>query len=544
LKTRVPKPLSKLIKEKKQNKNFAEKLSAIQEMNSRSQEQKKIDQISSNLHWNLSYIKEVIGNSSDIVIRDFKAGQSGLIDLGLIYTDGLADKSFVQDFVLDTLMVQIRNADVDHPDIHTDLFEFIKAQTLPIGEIKEIVQFETLFFHFLSGDTILLMDGFPKCFAIGSRGWADRGVQEPSSQTVVRGPKDGFSETLRTNTALIRRRIKDPNLWLETKQLGKKTKTDVAIMYLKGVANDKVVKEVHTRLDKIKIDAILESGYIEELIQDSTYTPFPTVFNTERPDTVAAAILEGRVAILVDGTPFVLVVPALLINFFQASEDYYQRADIATLIRLLRYLSFFLALLTPSAYIAVTTFHQEMLPTPLLISLAAQRDGVPFPAIVEAILMEITFEILREAGVRMPRAVGSAISIVGALVIGQAAVEAGIVTATMVIVVSLTAISSFVSPTFNMGIAVRILRFGFMILAGTFGLFGIILGLIAMVLHLSSLRSFGIPYLSPNAPFILQDQKDNFFRLPHWALFARPRLISQKDTDREDTPSPKPPTTS
>ena len=544
MKTRVPKPLSKLIKEKKQNKNFAEKLSAIQEINSRSQEQKKIEQISSNLQWNLSYIKEVIGNSSDIVIRDFKAGQSGLIDLGLIYTDGLADKSFVQDFVLDTLMVQIRNADVDHTDIHTDLFEFIKTQTLPIGEIKEIVQFETLFFHFLSGDTILLMDGFPKCLAIGSRGWADRGVQEPSSQTVVRGPKDGFSETLRTNTALIRRRIKDPNLWLETKQLGKKTKTDVAIMYLKGVANEKMVKEVHTRLDKIKIDAILESGYVEELIQDSTFTPFPTIFNTERPDTVAAAILEGRVAILVDGTPFVLVVPALLINFFQASEDYYQRADIATLIRLLRYMAFFLALLTPSAYIAVTTFHQEMLPTPLLISLAAQRDGVPFPAIVEAIFMEITFEILREAGVRMPRAVGSAISIVGALVIGQAAVEAGIVTATMVIVVSLTAISSFVSPTFNMGIAVRILRFGFMILAGTFGLFGIILGLIAMVLHLSSLRSFGIPYLSPNAPFILQDQKDNFFRLPHWALFARPRLISQKDTDREDTPSPKPPTSS
>ncbi len=544
MKTRVPKPLSKLIKEKKQNKNFTEKLSAIQEMNSRSQEQKKIEQISSNLHWNLSYIKEVIGNSSDIVIREFKAGQSGLIDIGVIFTDGLADKTFVQDLVLDTLMVQIRDADVDHTDIHTDLFEFIKAQTLPIGEIKEIVQFETLFFHFLSGDTILLMDGFPKCLAIGSRGWADRGVQEPSSQTVVRGPKDGFSETLRTNTALIRRRIKDPNLWLETKQLGKKTKTDVGIMYIKGVANDKIVKEVHTRLDKIKIDAILESGYIEELIQDSTFTPFPTVFNTERPDTVAAALLEGRVAILVDGTPFILIVPALLVNFFQASEDYYQRADIATLIRLLRYLSFFLALLTPSAYIAVTTFHQEMLPTPLLISLAAQRDGVPFPAIVEAIIMEITFEILREAGVRMPRAVGSAISIVGALVIGQAAVEAGIVTATMVIVVSLTAISSFVSPTFNMGIAVRILRFGFMFLAGTFGLFGIILGLIAMVLHLSSLRSFGIPYLSPNAPFILQDQKDNFFRFPHWALFARPRLINQKDTDREDTPSPKPPTTS
>ncbi|WP_407941653.1 spore germination protein [Metabacillus schmidteae] len=540
MRTRIPKPLSNLIKEK-QNKRFDERLSAIQEINPRSQDQKNVEFISPNLKWNLEYIKKTIGNSSDIVIRHFKAGQSGQVEIGVIFTDGLADKTFVQDFVLDTLMVQIRSADVDHP-IHSDLFEFIKSQSLPTGEIKEVIHFETLFFHFLSGDTILIIDGFPKCLAIGSRGWVDRGVQEPSSQTVVRGPKDGFSETLRTNTALIRRRIKDPNLWLETKQLGKKTKTDVAIMYLKGVANDKSVKEVHIRLDKIKIDAILESGYIEELIQDSTFTPFPTVFNTERPDTVAAAILEGRIAIIVDGTPFVLIVPALLINFFQASEDYYQRADIATLIRLLRYLAFFLALLTPSAYIAVTTFHQEMLPTPLLISLAAQRDGVPFPAIVEAILMEMTFEILREAGVRMPRAVGSAISIVGALVIGQAAVEAGIVTATMVIVVSLTAMSSFVSPTFNMGIAVRILRFGFMILAGTFGLFGIILGLIAMVLHLSSLRSFGIPYLSPNAPFILDDQKDNFLRFPHWALFSRPRLINQTDTDREDTPSPKPPT--
>lgn len=543
MKTRIPKPLSNLIKEKN-NKRFAEKLSAIQEMNSRTQDIKKIEQISSNLKWNLEHIKEVVGNSSDVVIRDFKAGQSGDIQIGIIYTDGLADKTLVQDFVLETLMVQIREANFDPLTVQTSFFEFIKARSLPTGELIEIENFEDLFFHFLSGDTILLIDNFTKGLAIGSRGWVDRGVQEPSSQTVVRGPKDGFSETLRINTALIRRRIKDPNLWLETKQLGKKTKTDVGIMYLKGVVNEKIVKEVHSRLDKIKIDAILESGYIEELIQDKTYTPFPTVFNTERPDTVAAAILEGRVAILVDGTPFVLIVPALLVNFFQASEDYYQRADIATLIRLLRYLSFFLALLTPSAYIAVTTFHQEMLPTPLLISLAAQRDGVPFPAIVEAIIMELTFEILREAGVRMPRAVGSAISIVGALVIGQAAVEAGIVTATMVIVVSLTAISSFVSPTFNMGIAVRILRFGFMILAGTFGLFGIILGLIAMVLHLNSLRSFGIPYLSPNAPFILQDQKDNFFRFPHWALFTRPRLINQKDRDREDTSSPKPPTTS
>ncbi|WP_414478544.1 spore germination protein [Peribacillus frigoritolerans] len=558
MKSRVPIPLRKLIEDKQSVKNKQKQEDLNQSGNPNSSKTKNQDQnpvqsqnrskdsknhqtklISPDLQFNIDHIKKKLGNSSDIVIRNFQAGKNGEIKLGIIYTDGLTDSASIQDLILDTLMVEIRNADLEVAV--PDCFEIIKSQTLPVGGIVEITDFQKLFNHVLSGDTMLLMDGSPKGLALGSRGWVDRGVQEPSSQTVVRGPKDGFTETLRTNTALIRRRIKDPNLWLETKQIGEKTQTDVAIMYLKGVANDKTVSELQSRLNRINIDAILESGYIEELIQDEVYTPFPTVYNTERPDAVAAAILEGRIAILVDGTPFVLIVPALMVHFFQSSEDYYQRADIATLIRVLRYLSFFLALLTPSLYVAVSTFHQEMLPTPLLISLASQREGVPFPAVVEAILMEVVFEILREAGVRMPRAIGSSISIVGALVIGQAAVEAGFVSATMVIIVSLTAICSFVFPANSMASAFRMLRFLFMILAATFGLYGIILGLIVMVLHLNSLRSFGLPYLAPNAPFILQDQKDNIIRMPHWSLLKRPRLISKNDTDRGDVSSPKPP---
>lgn len=558
LKSRVPIPLRKLIEDKQSVKSKKQEVDLKQSEHPNSSKTKNQNQnpvqaqnrskdsknhqtklISSDLQYNLDHIKKTLGNSSDIVIRDFQAGKNGEIKLGIVYTDGLTDSASIQDLILDTLMVEIRNADLDVAV--PDCFEIIKSNTLPVGGIVEITDFQKLFNHVLSGDTMLLMDGSPKGMALGSRDWADRGVQEPSSQTVVRGPKDGFTETLRTNTALIRRRIKDPNLWLETKQIGEKTQTDVAIMYLKGVANDKTVSELQSRLNRINIDAILESGYIEELIQDEVYTPFPTVYNTERPDAVAAAILEGRIAILIDGTPFVLIVPALMVHFFQSSEDYYQRADIATLIRVLRYLSFFLALLTPSLYIAVSTFHQEMLPTPLLISLASQREGVPFPAFVEAMLMEVVFEILREAGVRMPRAIGSSISIVGALVIGQAAVEAGFVSATMVIIVSLTAICSFVFPANSMAMAFRMLRFLFMILAATFGLYGIILGLIVMVLHLNSIRSFGLPYLAPNAPFILQDQKDNIIRMPHWSLLKRPRLISKNDTDRGDVSSPKPP---
>jgi len=483
-------------------------------------------------------VKKTLGNSNDIVIRQFHASYDGSLSMALIYTDGLVDKTSIQDFILRTLMIDIRKVDMEL-ESKENSFKILKQHSLTAGEMNEFQTINELYDHILCGDTVILIDGYQKAFAVDTKGWKQRGVEEPSSQTSVRGPKDGFTETIRTNTALLRRKVKDPNLWIKTRAIGKRTKTDISIAYINGIANPKVIKEVFKRLDQIDTDAILDSGYIEEFIQDKTYTPFPTVYNSERPDIIAAGLLEGRVAILVDGTPFVLLVPALFIEFFQASEDYYQRADFATFIRLVRYLAFFLSLLTPSAYIALTTYHQEMIPTDLLISLSSQREGVPFPAFVEALIMEITFEILREAGIRLPRAVGSAISIVGALVLGQAAVEAGLVSSAMVIVVSLTAISSFVSPSFNMAISVRMLRFGFMVLAATFGLFGILIGIIIMILHLTSLRSFGVPYLSPMAPFIAKDQKDVMLRFPHWGLFSRPRLINQQNVDREDTSAPK-----
>ncbi|XTP54157.1 spore germination protein [Niallia sp. Krafla_26] len=493
--------------------------------------------LSSDLEENLVYIKETLGNSSDLVLREFHIGIKQEHHLAVIYTDGLVDSTFIQDFILEALMI-------DSKEIHAEnapIIRTLKARILPMADLKEVTNYQDIFSHIMSGNTVLILDGFQIGFALGSKGGAQRSVQEPTSQTVVRGPKDGFTEGLRTNTALIRRRIKDTSLRVDSMKIGRRTQTDLAIMYIDGVVNNETVTEVKERLERIDIDGILESGQIEELIQDARFSPFPTIMHTERPDVVAGALLEGRVAIVIDGTPFVLLAPSLFIHFFQASEDYYQKSDISTFLRILRYLAFFLALLTPSAFIAVTTFHQEMLPSQLLISLAAQREGVPLPAIVEAIMMEITFEILREAGIRMPRAVGPAISIVGALVIGQAAVEAGIVSASMVIVVALTAISSFVSPAFNISITARLLRFPLMFLAASFGLFGILLGLIVMVLHLSSLRSFGVPYLAPNSPFILEDQKDNFVRLPRWLLRTRPHLINKNNMTRSATPPPKPP---
>ncbi|RJX37318.1 spore germination protein [Paenibacillus pinisoli] len=503
----------------------------------------KTKPIMPSLQDNLELIRSQLGNSSDIVIRELSYPGGDGLALAVVYTDGLADKQSVSEFILESAMLRDQMTRGEGGDAVRVSPQTLVNQVLSISDTRDVPNYGSLFNALLSGETIVLVDGYASAIAAGTRGWRDRGINETLTETVVRGPKEAFTETLRTNTAMIRRKIKDPNLWLETRQIGRVTETDVAIMFIKGIADDKVVEEVRQRLDRIDIDGILESGYIEELIQDETYTPFPTVYNSERPDVVAAELLEGKIAILVDGTPMVLIVPALFVSFLHAAEDYYHRFDISTLIRILRYIGVFIALFGPSLYVAITTYHQEMLPTQLLYSLAAQREGIPFPAFIEAIMMEVAFEILREAGLRMPRTIGPAVSIVGTLVIGQAAVEAGIISAAMVIVVSTTAIASFVFPSYSLANTMRMLRFPLMGLAATFGLYGIIIGTFAIVLHVSSLRSFGVPYMSPFAPLILSDQKDAIFRIPHWAQFARPRLINRNNRKRQQKPSsakPKP----
>ncbi|MGN8647269.1 spore germination protein [Gracilibacillus sp. HCP3S3_G5_1] len=516
----------------KQRKKIQQKNQAFKENISAEYQQK----IFADLTLNRSHLLQILGNSSDIVIRELQLGKK-LTKAIIIFMDGLVDKETIQHYLLNPLLDKVNAEELLDG---SSLYSFIK-HSITTAELAEINDFKVLLEHLLAGDSILLIDGFTEGIAVGSKGASERNVESPTTQQVVRGPKDSFTESINVNTALIRKRIKDPNLWFESFTYGKKTKTKVMIAYIHGIANPDIVEEVKSRLEKIDIDSILESGYIEELIEDETYTPFPTIINSERPDAISLGLLEGRVAIIVDGTPFVLVVPALFTDFFKSSEDYYQRSDISTLIRILRFISFFLALLTPSIYIALTTFHQEMIPTTLLVSLAAQREGIPFPAIIEALIMEFTFELLREAGIRLPNPIGSAISIVGALVIGQAAVDAGIVSATMVIVVSLTAISSFIFPNYNLAISVRILRFGFMILAATLGLFGIFIGSLLLTLHLTSLRSFGIPYLKPFAPFISADQQDAILRAPTWKQTTRPRLISQRNTKQGNTNQPQPP---
>jgi spore germination protein len=471
---------------------------------------------------NIDILKELFNDCSDIVFRPLYAGKRKAF---LVFVDGFINSANVELHGLRQILEDIESASITS--------DYLKEKIISIGAVSETAELDEVVANVLKGNTVLLVDGVHKALIYDEKGGERRGVAEPESESAVRGPREGFTERLRVNTALVRQRLRSNRFKIISKDIGTETITSIAVLYIDGIASPDLVQEVMCRLNRIKIDAILESGYIEELIEDSPWSLFPQIQNTERPDTVAANLLEGRVAIIVDGTPFALIMPATFWQFLQASEDYYNRFHISIFLRILRVIFVFLALSLPSFYIAVTTYHQEMIPTNLLFSIAASREAIPFPAFVEALIMEISFEALREAGIRLPKIVGQAVSILGALVIGQAAVQAGIVSAPMVIVVSITGIASFTIPRFNMAISVRLLRFPLMMMAGMLGLFGIVLGILIIFTHLCKLRSFGIPYFWPAAPMSFKALKDVFIRVPWWAMNRRPDQLVKEDQVRE-----------
>lgn len=479
---------------------------------------------------NLALLRAVLGTSYDITFREFSFGQQGQYKAALVYLKSMIDKTTINESIIKPLMYDSRLM-TNQADSVLNM-DIIRTTMLSVDEVNEATTIDEVVEGCLSGDTILLVHGFKQALLISTQGGKSRNVEEPKTETVVRGPREGFTESLLTNTTLLRRKIRNPNFILETMKLGKQTRTTVCIAYIKGITNPQLIEEIKRRLKRINIDAILESGYIEQFIEDAPFSVFSTIGNSEKPDAVVAKILEGRAALLIDGTPFVLTVPMLFIENFQSSDDYYSRTYFSSMTRMIRFISYMISFLAPATYVALTTFHQELIPTPLLFTMVAAEEGIPFPAVVEALTMGIIFEILREAGIRLPRPVGQAVSIVGALVLGETAVQAGIVGEPMVIVVSLTAVSSFVVPA--QADSGAILRIVFVLLAGTMGGFGIMLGLLGLYIHLASLRSFGAPYLSPLAPLSPADLKDTFIRAPLWSMFTRPRSMGWIDPQRQE----------
>ncbi|MBS4539262.1 spore germination protein [Clostridium sp. D2Q-11] len=439
------------------------------------------------------------------------------------YFDGLADTQNISKEVIQPLMMDDKKT---NPDNY--IIEEIKEKYLYSAEIGDSKYIENCIDSLVSGDTVVFVEGVSEAILVGSKGFEVRKIDTPDTETTIRGSKEGFNESLRTNITLIRRRIKNPNLVFESMKLGKQTNTEICIAYINGIVNEDILKTVKRRIKKVDVDAILESGYIEDFIQDSTFSLFPTVGNNEKPDIVASKLLEGRVAIITDGTPFVLTVPYLFIESLQTSEDYYSRSILSMIIRILRFSALLISILLPALYVAGVNFHKDFIPFELLLSISASREGIPFSPLTESILMLTAFEFLKEAGVRMPRPSGQAVSIVGALILGEAAVNAGFVSNPMIIVVALTAITSFLALPISA--ALPIMRLVFLLSANVVGFLGILFILLLFLIHLCSLRSFGVPYLTPISPLITKDLKDSFIKAPMWMMFTRPKsIISNQD---------------
>jgi len=481
---------------------------------------------------------QLIGHSDDTIFRRLRLGQTNITVIA-VYVDGLVNLGEQNESIFKPLML-FDNENKKKTAAPKQNYELIKNNLISVGEITEHTEMWEAALRVLSGDTVILLEGIEKVLTVKTRDLPQRALEDPKRETAVRGPQVGFTELMRTNMALVRHRLKHPSLRFEVLRGGFYTNTDVAIGYLQGVVNPKIVQEVRQRLQSImRTDGILESGNIEGLIEDSPHSPFPQIEHTERPDKAVAHLLEGKVIIITDNSPFVLTVPTLFLQFIQASDDYYERYFFGSFIRLVRIPALLIALFLPSVYVALITYHQEMIPFTLILALDVAREGVPFPALVEALLMETVFEFLREAGIRLPMQIGQAVSIVGAIILGQAAIQANLVSPAMVIVVALTGISSFLLPAFNTAIALRVLRFGIILLAATLGLLGILIAAMVIFTHLVSLRSFGVPYMSPLAPLNLSALKDILLRPPLWARDKRPSIFRPQD-DRRQEPGLKP----
>ncbi len=479
--------------------------------------------VSDKLQTNIENLNNMLDNPDDLKIRLLKLGDTN-IECAIAYIEGIVDTQSIQQSVLGNLE-NMSNL----PTVAVDLFEYIYSKQIAINDVQKASTLDELALPLLSGFTIFYMDGVPTVLTINTIGGEQRSIEEPITETLIRGPRAGFVENLQTNLGMIRRNIKDQNLRFKTYQVGRRSKKNLVVAYVDGIIHPELLKEVDRRLKTIDIDIVPESGYIESWIEDSSLSPFPQMLNTERPDKVETAIMQGKVGIFVDGTPFVLILPIVFSNVLQSPEDYYERWTIGSLLRLLRYLGAFLSIFLPALYIAIIGLQPGMIPSNLAFSIAQTREGVPFPPVVEAFLMVITMELLQEAGARLPQTIGQTIGIVGGLVIGEAAVQAGFVSPIMVIVIALTAIANFAVPAYSFAIAFRIIRFGIMVAAGIFGLFGIILVYIMINIHFVNLKSFGVPYSTPFAPFFKADWKDVIFRSPIQTLKKRPAYLKTED---------------
>lgn len=507
------------------------------------EQEKKTASIPAHINETENLLKERFLYSGDFVIRHLSfPGKSGKREKAAIaYMDGMVRQDLLAESIIKPLIhgscdLLSDPVKLSEKSSKKDKIDRLNECILATGEVKKESDFEKSVTAILNGDCVLFLEGCEQCSIIACKGYEKRSVEQPSFDVSMRGPRESFNENLRTNTTLLRRRIKNSNLVFDNMVIGRKTSTNICVTYINGLAEPKLIKEVKKRLKKINVDMILESGYIQEYIEDSPFSIFSTIGTTERPDVLAAKLMEGRVGIIVDGSPFVLTVPFLFMEAFQNPEDYYIGIMYSGVVRFFRYLAFFLSILLPGIYVALTSFHQELIPTSLLFTIAASAEGVPFGSFAELSLFLLVFDLLKEAGIHMPKNIGQTISIVGGLVLGEAAIQAGLIGAPVVIIIAFTAVSGFVVP--SIGNEITLLRWIFLFLGGFLGGFGIAVGLIGLTVHITGLESFGYSFASPFMPCRPQDLKDTIVRAPLWMMRRRPYAMATQDKVRENTPIP------
>lgn len=492
------------------------------------QESKLIQQyggklISSQLDENVQILNKIFEQNMDYTSRRFELFHK--TPAVIIYLNSLVDKEVIHHDIMKPLQEEVAN-DIEN------LFQYMIENILYYNDVKVIKDFSTIIASIVQGKAIVFIDGVDQALEVDVVMKEKRTIEEPETERVVRGPRDGFIEDLPTNIALLRYRLPIPEFRVEETEVGVRTKTKVVVCYIEDLANPTLVKEMKRRIDAIEIDGVLDSGYVEQFLADNPISPFPQLINTERPNKVIGNLLEGRVAVLMDGSPSALIAPATFNQFYHTTEDYNEHWVISSFVRVFRILALVFSLTFSSIYVTVISFHPELIPAKYVVAASSGRVSIPLPVVLEVLLMELAMEVLREASVRMPQQVGGALSIVGVLVVGQAAVQAGFVSPITVVIIGMSTIGSFAIPSYNAANTFRMLRFLLIILAGTLGLLGIALGLMVVVNHMLSLRSFGVPYMAPFAPLNIKALKDSVIRAPFDKLKKRPTNIHPNDITR------------
>ena len=488
----------------------------------------KKTKISTNLRENEAYIRKRCENCADILIRPMRLGDGPKVDCLMVYIEVAVSNMMLDDSALGKMVNHFWEVSPEH------IQEFVKNNSLGIADVKKLPDMETAFAALLAGNAIFFMDGYDQAMKISSKGYPNMGVSEAETEKVIRGSREGFSDAVKTNSALVRKRIRDTRLKVEEMTVGTRSQTMVQILYIDDLVHEELLEELKNRMEEYEIDGILDSGMLEQLTEEPWYSPFPQYQTTERPDRAAQELLNGKIVVICDNSPYALILPSSFSGFMESSEDWYHHFEMASFLRALRYLALLAATLLPGLYLAVIRFHTQILPANLILSFAEAREGVPFSSVVELVFLELAFELIREAGVRIPGSLGSTIGIVGGLIVGQAAVTANLVSPIVVMIVALTALGSMVIPNEEFASAFRLLKYMFLFLGGYLGIYGIVLGIYLTVAHLAGLLSFGMLYLMP---FVKREDAgeagEGILRTPFRKRKTRPVYSRQEEKLRQ-----------